>query len=207
MATQRLVGSRARPASASTCCISRPAGDRVPADHKDVATGEVTPHHLTLAAPECYERLGTYAQMNPPVRDGRASRRHLARRRARRRRRARLRPRAAYARGKGQALSGLALRHDRRADAGADHARPRQCRAAVAGALRRYDQRRPGAAVRHRRQGPHRGRLRRRFHHRRSEAQRDHHQRMGRLARRLDALRRRRPSPAGRSARSCAADA
>jgi dihydroorotase len=38
-------------------------------DHKDVATCEVTPHHLTLAAPECYERLGTLAQMNPPVRD------------------------------------------------------------------------------------------------------------------------------------------
>ena len=37
-------------------------------DHKDVATVEATPHHLTLAAPECYERLGTYAQMNPPVR-------------------------------------------------------------------------------------------------------------------------------------------
>src|SRR5262252_4777009 len=39
------------------------------ADHKDVASVEVTPHHLTLAAPECYERLGTLAQMNPPVRD------------------------------------------------------------------------------------------------------------------------------------------
>jgi dihydroorotase len=38
-------------------------------DHKDVATVEVTPHHLTLVAPDCYERLGTYAQMNPPVRD------------------------------------------------------------------------------------------------------------------------------------------
>jgi dihydroorotase len=37
-------------------------------DHKDVASVEVTPHHLTLAAPECYERLGTRAQMNPPVR-------------------------------------------------------------------------------------------------------------------------------------------
>ena len=39
------------------------------ADHKDVASVEVTPHHLTLFAPDCYERLGTYAQMNPPVRD------------------------------------------------------------------------------------------------------------------------------------------
>jgi dihydroorotase len=38
-------------------------------DHKDVASVEVTPHHLTLVAPDCYERLGTYAQMNPPVRD------------------------------------------------------------------------------------------------------------------------------------------
>jgi dihydroorotase len=38
-------------------------------DHKDVASAEATPHHLTLAAPECYERLGTRAQMNPPVRD------------------------------------------------------------------------------------------------------------------------------------------
>ena len=41
------------------------------ADHKDWASVEVTPHHLTLVAPECYERLGTYAQMNPPVRDDR----------------------------------------------------------------------------------------------------------------------------------------
>ena len=39
------------------------------AAHKDVASVEVTPHHLTLAAPECYERLGTLAQMNPPVRE------------------------------------------------------------------------------------------------------------------------------------------
>src|SRR3954453_16139106 len=37
-------------------------------DHKDVASCEATPHHLTLTAPDCYERLGTLAQMNPPVR-------------------------------------------------------------------------------------------------------------------------------------------
>jgi dihydroorotase len=37
--------------------------------HKDVASVETTPHHLTLEAPGCYERLGTRAQMNPPVRD------------------------------------------------------------------------------------------------------------------------------------------
>ena len=41
------------------------------ADHKQFATVEVTPHHLTLAAPDCYERLGSYVQMNPPVRDER----------------------------------------------------------------------------------------------------------------------------------------
>ncbi len=39
------------------------------ADHKDVATAEATPAHLTLVAPECYERLGTFAQLNPPIRD------------------------------------------------------------------------------------------------------------------------------------------
>jgi len=39
------------------------------AQHKDIATMEVTPQHLTLAAPDCYERLGTYAQMNPPIRE------------------------------------------------------------------------------------------------------------------------------------------
>jgi dihydroorotase len=38
-------------------------------DHKDVASVEATPHHLTLEAPNCYERLGALAQMNPPVRD------------------------------------------------------------------------------------------------------------------------------------------
>jgi len=36
---------------------------------KDFATAETTPQHLTLSAPECYERLGSYAQMNPPIRD------------------------------------------------------------------------------------------------------------------------------------------
>jgi dihydroorotase len=40
------------------------------ADQKDVASVEATPHHLTLEAPQCYERLGALAQMNPPVRDG-----------------------------------------------------------------------------------------------------------------------------------------
>lgn len=39
------------------------------AGHKDVASVEATPQHLTLTAPEAYEALGTLAQMNPPLRD------------------------------------------------------------------------------------------------------------------------------------------
>ncbi|HWF00160.1 MAG TPA: dihydroorotase [Caulobacteraceae bacterium] len=39
------------------------------ADHKDVASVEVTPQHLTLTGPEAYERLKGFAQMNPPIRD------------------------------------------------------------------------------------------------------------------------------------------
>ncbi len=38
------------------------------AENRDLATVEVTPQHLTLAAPDCYEELGTKAQMNPPIR-------------------------------------------------------------------------------------------------------------------------------------------
>jgi dihydroorotase len=38
------------------------------AARKDVATVEMTPHHLTFSS-EDYERLGTLIQMNPPVRD------------------------------------------------------------------------------------------------------------------------------------------
>jgi len=34
-----------------------------------VASVEVTPQHLTLTTPDAYERLGTRAQMNPPLRD------------------------------------------------------------------------------------------------------------------------------------------
>ena len=37
--------------------------------HKDLVTVETTPQHLTLSAPEAYRHLGTYAQMNPPIRE------------------------------------------------------------------------------------------------------------------------------------------
>ena len=129
------------------------------AGHKDVASVEATPHHLTLEAPDCYERLGTRAQMNPPVRDAAH--------------------RAGIWRGleqgvvdvlgsdhaphtaeeKAKSLSRQPFRHDRGADAGPDHARPRQCRPAFAFALRRSHQRGAGAVVRHGGQGSHRRRL------------------------------------------------
>jgi dihydroorotase len=38
---------------------------------RDLASAEVAIPHLTLASPECYERLGTYAQINPPIREAR----------------------------------------------------------------------------------------------------------------------------------------
>lgn len=74
----------ARLAVARLTALARAAGGRVHvlhvstaeemavlADSRDVATVEVTPHHLTLSAPDCYERLGTRAQMNPPIREAR----------------------------------------------------------------------------------------------------------------------------------------
>ena len=37
--------------------------------NKGNITFEITPQHLTIFAPDCYDKLGTYAQMNPPLRD------------------------------------------------------------------------------------------------------------------------------------------
>jgi dihydroorotase len=37
--------------------------------NKDTASVELLANHLTLHAPECYERLGTLAQQNPPIRE------------------------------------------------------------------------------------------------------------------------------------------
>jgi len=38
------------------------------ADKKENVTFEITPQHLTLFAPNCYEKLKTFSQMNPPLR-------------------------------------------------------------------------------------------------------------------------------------------
>jgi len=37
-------------------------------DFRDIATVEVLANHLTQVAPDCYERLGGYSVMNPPIR-------------------------------------------------------------------------------------------------------------------------------------------
>ena len=162
--------SPARRARRCTCCTSRPARrSRCSQDAKDVATCEATPHHLTLSA-EDYARLGTKLQMNPPVRG--------------------LEHRDGVWRGLAQGVIDVlgsdhaphTLEEKARpypeSPSGMtgvqtlvpDHARPCRGGAADAAALRRPDQRRPGAHVRHGRQGPHRGRLRRRLHHRRPQA-------------------------------------
>jgi dihydroorotase len=74
----------ARKATERVLRLARKAGRRVHILHvttaeeipliasaHDFVTMEVTPQHLTLAAPDCYERLGTLAQMNPPIREAR----------------------------------------------------------------------------------------------------------------------------------------
>jgi dihydroorotase len=69
-ATQRLIAiARETGARVHVLHISTAQEMEFLAGHKDVASVEVTPHHLTLEAPDCYARLGTRAQMNPPVRD------------------------------------------------------------------------------------------------------------------------------------------
>jgi dihydroorotase len=71
-ATQRLM-RLARGARRRVHVLHVTTAEEIPilATNKDIATVEVTPQHLTLAAPACYQRLGTFAQMNPPIRDER----------------------------------------------------------------------------------------------------------------------------------------
>ncbi len=69
-ATERVL-RLARKAGRRVHILHVTTADEVPliASAHDFVTMEVTPQHLTLAAPECYERLGTLAQMNPPIRE------------------------------------------------------------------------------------------------------------------------------------------
>jgi dihydroorotase len=70
LCTERLIGL-ARAAGKRVHVLHVSTAEEMPllASSKDVASVEVTPHHLTLSAPDAYERLGTRAQMNPPLRD------------------------------------------------------------------------------------------------------------------------------------------
>jgi dihydroorotase len=66
--TQRLVRiARERHASIHVLHVSTAEEIDFLARHKDVASVEVTPQHLTLSADD-YARLGTRLQMNPPIR-------------------------------------------------------------------------------------------------------------------------------------------
>jgi dihydroorotase len=50
--------------------VTTPAELELLGQNKDIATCEVTPQHLTLAGEDAYPRIGTLAQMNPPIRSG-----------------------------------------------------------------------------------------------------------------------------------------
>ena len=110
-------GWRARRARRCMCCMFRRARrcrfsptQRTSRRRDDAAASDAERR-------ECYERLGTTLQMNPPIRDA-EHRDALWRGLNRADRRHRLRPRAAHAGRKGEALSRYAFRHARRADAG-----------------------------------------------------------------------------------------
>jgi dihydroorotase len=70
MSTRRLVGL-ARETGARIHVLHVTTAEEIEflAQHKDVATVEVTPQHLTLDGDEAYERLKGLAQMNPPIRN------------------------------------------------------------------------------------------------------------------------------------------
>lgn len=68
-ATRRLIAiARETGAAIHVLHVSTADEVRFLAGHKDIASVEVTPHHLTFSADD-YLRLGTLLQMNPPVRD------------------------------------------------------------------------------------------------------------------------------------------
>jgi len=71
LATQRILKlARAAKRRIHVLHVTTPAELELLGRNKDIATCEVTPQHLTLAGEEAYPRLGTLAQMNPPIRSG-----------------------------------------------------------------------------------------------------------------------------------------
>lgn len=71
LATRRILAlARAARRRIHVLHITTPAELELLGANKDIASCELTPQHLTLAGEEAYPRLGTYAQMNPPIRSG-----------------------------------------------------------------------------------------------------------------------------------------
>lgn len=70
LATQRIVNI-AQKTNRKIHILHISTGDEVDylQDFKSLVTCEVLVNHLTLSSPECYEKYGTLAQMNPPIRD------------------------------------------------------------------------------------------------------------------------------------------
>ncbi len=69
LATQRLIRlARAAGKRVHVLHVSTAEEMAFLAEHKDIATVEVTPQHLTLSAPDCYAQMQGRAQMNPPIR-------------------------------------------------------------------------------------------------------------------------------------------
>ena len=69
LATRRILAlARAAARPIHILHVTTPAELQYIAQYKDIATCELTPQHLTLAAEDAYPRLGTFAQMNPPIR-------------------------------------------------------------------------------------------------------------------------------------------
>ena len=69
-ATQRIV-SIARKNKKNIHILHVSSGQEIEflSKNKDIASVEITPQHLTLSAPDCYNSMGNYAQMNPPIRN------------------------------------------------------------------------------------------------------------------------------------------
>lgn len=71
LATRRILGlARAARRRIHVLHVTTPAELALLGQNKDIASCEVTPQHLTLAGEKAYPRLGTLAQMNPPIRSG-----------------------------------------------------------------------------------------------------------------------------------------
>ena len=71
LATQRILAlAREARRRIHVLHVTTPAELELLGKNKDIASCELTPQHLTLAGEDAYPRLGSHAQMNPPIRSG-----------------------------------------------------------------------------------------------------------------------------------------